>query len=189
MKFAQKKNIKYQAIHWAINALFTLSVALTSLGGTSVVVSVHSSLLVTREVVEIIILIIITMIIFKTKYYIHHIICLVIFCGLCIGIDLLLDNYKAEFSKQVPLKIIFNVLVLISEITRYCYHKYMMNNLYYHYWSVAFSYGLFLSISDIFILISVYFFGDKNDPKNYLYGYFQFIKNTEFKYIFPRIIS
>ena len=68
MKFAQKKNIKYQAIHWAINALFTLSVALTSLGGTSVVVSVHSSLLVTREVVEIIILIIITMIIFKNKY-------------------------------------------------------------------------------------------------------------------------
>ena len=63
-----KNNIKYQAIHWAISAVFCLSVALASLGGNTVVISIHSSLLVTREVVEIIILIIITMIIFKNKY-------------------------------------------------------------------------------------------------------------------------
>ena len=51
-----KNNIKYQAIHWAISAVFCLSVALASLGGNTVVISIHSSLLVTREVVEIIIL-------------------------------------------------------------------------------------------------------------------------------------
>ena len=135
MKFAPKINIKYQAIHWAISLAYCLSIALATLGGTNVVISLHSSLLVTREAIQIIILIILTMIIFKSKYYIHHIICLVIFCGLCVGIDFLLDNYKVEFSEQVPLKIILNIIVLIMELIRICYHKYMMNNLYYNYWN------------------------------------------------------
>ena len=56
------------------------------------------------------------MIIFKSKYYIHHIICLVIFCGLCVSIDFLLNTYKEEFSERVPLKIILNIIVLIIEI-------------------------------------------------------------------------
>ena len=51
-----KKNIKYQAIHWAISLAYCLSIALATLGGKSVVISLHSSLLVTREAIQIIIL-------------------------------------------------------------------------------------------------------------------------------------
>ena len=181
-----KKNIKYQAIHWAIGLGYSLSVGFSALGGKDIIISLHFSLLVTREAAQIIILIVITMIIFKSKYYIHHIICLVIFCGLCVGIDLLLNTFKAEFSEKIPLKIVFNIIVVIFELIRLCYHKYMMNNLYYHYWSVSFSYGLFTLIIAIFSLISVYIVGDKNDENN---SYFQFLKNTEFRYLFPRILS
>ena len=184
-----KKNIKYQAIHWAIGLGYSLSISFSALGGKDIIISLHFSLLVTREAAQIIILIVITMIIFKSKYYIHHIICLVIFCGLCVGIDLLLNTFKAEFSEKIPLKIVFNIIVVIFELIRLCYHKYMMNNLYYHYWSVSFSYGLFTLIIAIFSLIFVYIVGDKNDENNIYYSYFQFLKNTEFRYLFPRILS
>ena len=184
-----KKNIKYQAIHWAIILGYSLSVGFSAFGGKDIIISLHFSLLVTREAAQIIILIIITMIIFKSKYYIHHIICLVIFCGLCVGIDYLLNTFKAEFSEKIPLKIVFNIIVVIFELIRLCYHKYMMNNLYYHFWSVSFSNGLFTLILGIFSLISVYIVGDRNDENNIYYSYFQFLKNTEFRYLFPRILS
>ena len=135
-----------------------MSAVLVALGRSGVVISMHNSLLVTKEAFEIIILIIITMIFFKSKYYIHHIISLVIFCGLCCGIDFLLDNYKEEFVQQIPLKIIANILVTITEIIRFCYQKYMMNTLYYQYWTVSFSLGLFLFIfCYIIINLCLYF--------------------------------
>jgi len=65
----------------------------------------------------------------------------------------------------------------------------MMNNLYYNYWSVSFSYGLFLIMINLFSLISVYTIGDKNDENNIFYSYFQFLKFGEFRYIFPPILS
>ena len=184
-----KTNIKYQAIFWAINLFYFMSAVLVALGSSGVVISMHNSLLVTKEAFEIIILIIITMIFFKSKYYIHHIISLVIFCGLCCGIDFLLDNYKEEFVQQIPLKIIANILVTITEIIRFCYQKYMMNTLYYQYWTVSFSLGLFLLIFGLSLLICAYIFGDKNDKNNYYYSYFQFLEKAEFKYTFPRVIS
>ena len=108
-----KKNIKYQAIHWAIGLGYSLSVGFSALGGKDIIISLHFSLLVTREAAQIIILIVITMIIFKSKYYIHHIICLVIFCGLCCGIDFLLDNYKEE---NMDLKVILSLLHLLLNL-------------------------------------------------------------------------
>ena len=52
-----KKNIKYQAILWAINLVLYPVIGLVSFGGSdSSVISFHNSLLVTREAIEIIIL-------------------------------------------------------------------------------------------------------------------------------------
>ena len=157
--------------------------------GTNTIISIHSSLLVSREAAEIIIIIIITMIFLKNKYYIHHIISLVIFCGLCVGIDFLLDSFKVELGDEAPLIIIFNIIVIIFEIIQYCYMKYMMNNLYYHYWTISFSQGLFLILLNTLMIIGAYIFGDKNNKNNFYYSYFQFLKIAEFKYSFPRFIS
>ena len=183
-----KQNIKYQAILWFINLVLYISIVLTALGGT-VITSPHNSLLVTREAIEIIILIIITMIFFKIKYYIHHIISLIIFCLFSFGIDFLLDNYNEELFKQTALQIIFNIVALILEIVLFCYETYMMNTLYYHYWTIAFSLGLFLLLLNILSLIGAYTLGDENDMTNFYYYYFQFLKNAEFKYVFPRCLA
>ena len=51
-----KQNIKYQAIFWTINLVYCASISLSAIGGRNVVFSVHNSLLVTREAVQIIIL-------------------------------------------------------------------------------------------------------------------------------------
>ena len=183
-----KQNIKYQAILWFINLVLYISIVLTALGGT-VITSPHNSLLVTREAIEIIILIIITMIFFKIKYYIHHIISLIIFCLFSFGIDFLLDNYNEELFKQTALQIIFNIAALILEIVLFCYETYMMNTLYYHYWTIAFSLGLFLLLLNILSLIGAYTLGDENDMTNFYYYYFQFLKKAEFKYVFPRCLA
>lgn len=183
-----KQNIKYHAILWVINLVLYIALILTAIGGT-VVTSPHNSLLVTREAIEIIILIIITMIFFKIKYYIHHIISLIIFCSFSFGIDFLLGNYNIELLKQTPLQIIFNIVSLILEIVLFCYETYMMNTLYYHYWTIGFSLGLFIIPLNILSIIGAYSFGDENDSTNFYYYYFQFIKNAEFKYVFPRCLA
>ena len=185
-----KKNIKYQAILWAINLVLYPVIGLVSFGGSdSSVISFHNSLLVTREAIEIIILIIITMIFFKSKYYIHHIISLIIYCSLSISIDFLLDNYKVELLAKTPFQIICSIIAIILEIVLICYQSYMMNSLYYHYWTICFSLGLFLLVFNLISLIGAYTFGDKNDKTNFYYSYFQYLKNAEFKYIFPRLLS
>jgi len=129
------------------------------------------------------------MIFFKSKYYIHHIISLVIYCSLSISIDFLLDNYKVELLDKTPLQIICSIIAIILEIVLISYQSYMMNTLYYHYWTICFSSGLFLLVTSLISLIGAYTFGDKNDKTNYYYSYFQYLKNAEFKYIFPRLLS
>ena len=183
-----KKNIKYQAILWIINLVLFFFIRLASLKG-STITSLHNSLLATREAIEIIILIIITMIFFKSKYYIHHIISLVIYCSLSVGIDFLLDNYNVELLVQTPLQIISNIGTLILEIVLICYQAYMMNILYYHYWTICFSLGLFLLLISLFTLILAYTLGDENNEENFFYSYFQFLKNAEYKYSIPRFLS
>ena len=183
-----KKNIKYQAILWIINLVLFFFIRLASLKG-STITSLHNSLLATREAIEIIILIIITMIFFKSKYYIHHIISLVIYCSLSVGIDFLLDNFNVELLVQTPLQIISNIGTLILEIVLICYQAYMMNILYYHYWTICFSLGLFLLLISLFTLILAYTLGDENNEENFFYSYFQFLKNAEYKYSIPRFLS
>ena len=179
-----KNNIKYHAILWIISLLSSAAITIATLKDSNIVITIHGSLLISQEAAQIIIIIFITMIFFKSKYYIHHIICLVIFCGLCVGIDFLIDNFKKEAWNQAPLAIIFNIIVIIFEIVQYCYMKYMMNTLYYHYWTISFSHGLIILLLSTLTIIGAYIFGNKDDKNNYYYSYFQFLENAEFKYYF-----
>ena len=184
-----KNNIKYHAILWIISLLSSAAITIATLKDSNIVITIHGSLLISQEAAQIIIIIFITMIFFKSKYYIHHIICLVIFCGLCVGIDFLIDNFKKEAWNQAPLAIIFNIIVIIVEIIQLCYMKYMMNTLYYHYWTISFSHGLIILLLSTLTIIGAYIFGNKDDKNNYYYSYFQFLENAEFKYSFSRFIS
>ena len=119
-------------------------------------VYIHSNNDYTKEVIEIIFLTIITFLILKYKYFIHHIISLILFCILSLGIDLLLNSLKENYSGKNILTIIFDVLSILLQILNYCYQKYMMEFLYHHYWNISFALGLnAIFISFILFIVSI----------------------------------
>ena len=99
----------------------------------------------------------------KYKYYIHHIISIVIFCILCISCDFILGNYSNLNFKYAYIFIIggFNV------VSKYCFIKYMIDNLYYHYNEILLYHGIFAVIVEfiIFLLLSIY--ENKNEINKY----------------------
>ena len=111
----------------------------------------------------------------KYKYYIHHVISLILFCILCFFIDYLLENFQEGLLNQKLLKIILDCVTIIIDIVNICYTAYMINILYYHYWSISFSLGFFLfSVNTIVIILIVAFLGDPNGEKILLIIYIIF---------------
>ena len=80
----------------------------------------------------------------KYKYFIHHIISLIIFCIIGVCIDFLLNNWEDNLLSKPFLQIIFYFIIILLEIVNYSYHKYMMDKLYFHYWNISLATGLSL---------------------------------------------
>ena len=121
----------------------------------------HNTILCSKEAVEIVLLTIMTIIFLKYKYHIHHIISLIIFCLLSFAIDFLLENFEEGLLNQGTLKIVLDFIIIILELSNFCYPSYMMNTLYYHYWTINFYLGLFLfSLNTFFLIAIVTFLGD-----------------------------
>lgn len=184
-----KQNIKYQAIIWIINFVLFIANALAIFGDLSPATSPHNSLLVTREIIEIICLIIITSIFFKYKYYVHHIVFLIIFSLISVGIDFLLGNYINEVANLNYLQIISNILSIILEVASLCYYKYMMDNLYYNFWSINFSVGLFLIFMNSLTIICAYTLGEPRENHTILSNYFYMLKLGGFSFEPKRFFS
>ena len=105
-----------------------------------------------------------SMIILKTKYYIHNIISLILFCTCSVINDLIFGNLKeielASFLSLIP--------TLIEDLLN-CYIKYLIDEKFHCYWNILFFIGL-----NRFIINSIYFIIDIiKDPYN----------NTVFKII------
>ena len=128
-----KTNIKYQGILWGVNILLLIFIMSSSLiVDTGNLNNPHVNILCTKEAIEMIFLIIITIFFLKYRYYRHHILSLILFCISTIIIDILLNNYKEGLFTQKAGKIILDVLSIVAEVLNYCYHIYMMVNLYYN---------------------------------------------------------
>ena len=97
--------------------------------------------------IEIILMSVATFLIFKYKYYLHHIITMIIYCILGFSIDIILGNFKDISYDYVYFFIIF----IISEVLIYCFIKYMMDKIYYHYTEVLLYHGIFSVIIKILI--------------------------------------
>ena len=97
----------------------------------------------TMDGIQIIIILIVTAIFFKYKYYIHHIISIVIFIILSVIIDVMQDNYKGHDINSLSA----NFLYLLFEAVGYCYFYYLLEIKYRHFWNVF----LFLGIIDLII--------------------------------------
>ena len=106
----------------------------------------------TTEAIEIIFICLATAIFFKYKYYIHHIICIIIFLILSIIIDIMLDNFKKHDLSTIIFKILFAILEAIG----YIYLKYMLDIKYHYFWNVSFICGVFDLIAYGLIFIILY---------------------------------
>ena len=172
-KICSKKNIKYFSLLILFDCVFHGVVYLYSL--YSHILNMHNTTFCTREAMEIIVITLVTLLILKYKYFRHHIISLIIFCLLSVGIDFILDNFKEHILNKEFMELLLNFLTILLETLNYCYHKYLMESLYYHYWSLCFILGVVLFFQTfsfgIYLAISEYNDEDKS------------IKNMEIGYI------
>ena len=83
--------------------------------------------------VGIILIIFGTFLLLKYKYYIHHYISMIIYCILGIISDFILNSFFSLSYKYIYIYLRF----IFDEVLLFCYIKYMMDKLYYHYIEVA----------------------------------------------------
>ena len=87
---------------------------------------------------EIIIIFIMTSLFMKYKYYMHHIISLIIFIIACIVIDIILNNFQNSRIESI----FTQIACAIIEATWYCYIRYMIETKYHYYWNILFIIGV-----------------------------------------------
>ena len=105
-----------------------------------------------------------TFLILNYKYHIHHMISMIIFCALGIGMDFLFDNYSIQHFDYIYIYIIY----IINEALVYCYLKYMMDKLYYQYTEIILYWGLTGLIVKLFIYSGLSLYEYINDIEGYI---------------------
>mgnify|MGYP006916227576 CR=1 FL=1 len=165
-KKCSKKSIKY----YFLLALFNI-IYYTLLSVRFMVINIdsnpHDSTFFTNEGIEIILIRLITFLFLKYKYFKHHIICLIIFCSLCVCMDLILNNYEINLLNKTAIEIIISIVIMIMEIVNYCYQKYMMETLFYHYWNLSFALGISLFIQQALYVCFLLIKKDENLIKSF----------------------
>ena len=98
----------------------------------------YTKIVNTQNGITIMLMTLVTFFLLKYKYYIHHIITLIIFCVLGVGMDLIIGSYLIIDGRSL----IFFMITIIGEVMVYCYMKYMMDKLYYQYTEVIIYKGI-----------------------------------------------
>ena len=186
-----KTNMKYQGILW-----LNIILSIIFIGASSSVEAEdindfndpHVNILCTREAFGMAVLTILTIILLKEKYYLHHIISIVIFCLLSISIDFLLGNFTIGLIHQGIIKIIFDILSFILELFGYCYQTYMMNKLFYNYWSVGFSQGFLLFIINTILLLGSLILGNPYGERNLFNNLYYYFREVNIGFIILRFL-
>ena len=92
---------------------------------------------------EMICLIVMSRIILKYKYFIHHIIYIVLFMVVGIICDVIIDKY--EELRNYGIYNFLDILAIIIDSLYYCYIKYLMEKLFIQYWNIGLTLGLTLT--------------------------------------------
>ena len=118
----------------------------------------HKKIVNTQNGITIMLMTLVTFFSLKYKYYIHHIITLIIFCVLGVGMDLILGSYLIIDGRSL----IFCMITIIGEVMVYCYMKYMMDKLYYGYTEVILYYGISGLIAKLGFMLGLGIYEYKN---------------------------
>ena len=151
-KNCTKSNILHYFFLLLFNGIFYGLLA-TNMSKKDEKVNPHDSTFCTKEAIEIIFITLVTFFFLKYRYFIHHIIGLVMFSLSAIMVDILLDGFEENFNYKTTLQKIIEIVVILLEVVNYCYHKYMMERLYHNYWNLNIALGLFLFVAIFFYSI------------------------------------
>ena len=147
-----------------------------------------AELLNTTNGLELILLSIGTYILLKYKYYIHHIISMIIYLSLSIAIDFILQNFQNSQYDYVYIYIIY----IVNEISFFCYLKYLMDKIYYNYKEVVIYMGITGFITNILgygaVFIYQYKLNIKESIINELREYFVFDATKVLSFIFLQLL-
>ena len=152
-KKCTKKNFLYIFLLILFDLVFHIIIALNQ-KFTGASTNHHDSCFCSKVSVEIILITLVTFLFLKYKYFIHHIISLIIFCIIGVCIDFLLNNWEDNLLSKPFLQIIFYFIIILLEIVNYSYQKYMMDKLYFHYWNISLATGLSLFTQTFGSLVS-----------------------------------
>ena len=129
-----------------------------------------------------------TYILLKYKYYIHHIISMIIYLSLSIAIDFILQNFQNSQYDYVYIYIIY----IVNEISFFCYLKYLMDKIYYNYKEVVIYMGIIGFITNMLgygaVFIYQYKLNTKESIINELREYFVFDITKVLSFIFLQLL-
>ena len=146
-----------------------------------------TELLNTTNGLELILLSIGTYILLKYKYYIHHIISMIIYLSLSIAIDFILQSFQNSQYDYVYIYIIY----IVNEISFFCHLKYLMDKIYYNYKEVVIYMGITGFITNMLgygaVFIYQYKLNTKESIINELREYFVFDITKVLSFIFLQL--
>jgi hypothetical protein len=113
----------------------------------------HNSGLSSIEGLELVFICIFSIKLLKYKYFIHHIISIIIFLLLCIFIDVILENFDDIYNRGA-LYIILKIVIILLDALDHSYQKYMIDVLFHPFWSIPVTVGVINLICFSIILIA-----------------------------------
>ena len=126
--------------------------------------------------VDMIIMTIATIIVFKNKYYIHHIITIIGFILFGNISDIFLDNYDEMHNSGIW----FNLIMLVSIIFDTIFQstqKYLLEKLYYPYWKINLTFGIVLFIfASISLIIYLSNKERANSPISFVSDFYKYFE-------------
>jgi len=134
----------------------------------------YNTILNTINGLEIFLMSLVTYILLKYKYYIHHMITMFVFCFLGILNDYILGNFFLIGYKYIYIYIIY----ILNEVFVFCYLKYMMDKLYYHYNELLLIWGIIGLIVKVCIFSGMIIYENVNDINEILNNFKTYFKET-----------
>ena len=141
-------------------------------GGNKSLQNFHNMNLFTQESIEMIFLCIVSFLLLKYKYFIHHIISILLFILVSLFMDFITDKFSEFFGEGVVI-VVINIVVIFSDALSYGFQKYMIDIKFHPYWNVSLCIGL-TKFSIFFAIIIVCLFKSRDDEMfGDFYNYFE----------------
>ena len=115
-----------------------------------------------------------TFLLLKYKYYIHHMVSLVIFFVLGVSNDFIMRSY---FIIKFDYFYVY-IYYLVIEVSLFCYLKYMMDKLYYPYMEVLLFWGITGLIEKLIIFSGMIIYEYKNNIDGIMHDFYVYFTGT-----------